>query len=107
MGSVSGRSHNAQNHRVAAGDVDFIFRVDGNSACILLLFCEGVMRRGIIKGARAIWTPTTKSGGPYEVEITGNDHGRVYCLLDGKEHGDYECAFELIKEGDSNSRVAK
>jgi len=28
---------NAQNHRVAAGDVDFSFCVDGNSACILLL----------------------------------------------------------------------
>lgn len=35
---VPQESSNAQNHRVAAGDVDFSFRVNGNSACILL-FC--------------------------------------------------------------------
>ena len=29
---------NDQNHRVAAGDVDFSFRVGGNSACIAVLY---------------------------------------------------------------------
>jgi phage terminase large subunit-like protein len=34
---ASSSRFNAQNHRVAAGDVDSSFSVDGNSACILLL----------------------------------------------------------------------
>jgi len=38
VGNVaSGLTDNAENHRVAAGDVDYKFRVDGNSACIFLL----------------------------------------------------------------------
>lgn len=35
--SRSGQSNERLNHRVAAGDVEFIFRVVGNSACIFLL----------------------------------------------------------------------
>lgn len=50
MGSVSSvvvppvDTTNAQNHRVAAGDVDYSFRVDGNSACIFFVICESQIK---------------------------------------------------------------
>lgn len=51
-------------------------------------------------GSKAIWTPSTYHGGPYTVEIVAMDHGRVYCLLDGVQHGDYEDQFELIQDAE-------
>lgn len=49
------------------------------------------------RGMTAIWTPSY--GKPQlTVEITRNDHGRVYCVTqDGVTHGDYECCFEVVE----------
>ena len=54
----------------------------------------------IVGGIKAMWEPTIKiseGSGPHEVEITSNDHGRVYCDLNGKNYGDYEMAFTAIE----------
>jgi len=59
------------------------------------------MSKRIHAGMTAIWEPTVlvdAGTGPHMVTITGNDHGRVYCELNGKTgYGDYECAFTEVK----------
>lgn len=56
------------------------------------------MGKKLSVGKKAIWTPSTYHGGPYAVEIVAIDHGRVYCMLDGVRHADYEDQFQIIEE---------
>ena len=73
-GSIPARPNNAQNHRVAAGDVDFSFRPDGNSGgfcCYLGVSMSKEIARRINGYADAIEMQNGSPFGMQSVALSG------------------------------------
>lgn len=55
------------------------------------------LRERVQKGDDAIWTDVSAKNMEKFVKISGVDHGRVYCVFEGKEYADYISMFQKIE----------